>query len=115
MLSVNFKPKTTAATSCGSLATAQLSCKLTSLSSLFVITLFISVVLPVGVLLNVHICCQLIAEHPVFEKNSALQQQLKHMMPQYIQQVCIVSLFKPKNNFVCSLIQMFLIVLIIVV
>jgi len=40
-----------------------------------------------GVCVCMCVCCQLIAEHPMFADNSVLQQQLKHMMPQYIQQV----------------------------
>jgi len=44
----------------------------------------------------------MVAEHPMFSENAALQQQLKHMMPQYIQQVSILSLFIPKITSIFS-------------
>lgn len=40
-----------------------------------------------GLEANPSLAQQLIAEHPMFADNSVLQQQLKHMMPQYIQQL----------------------------
>lgn len=40
-----------------------------------------------GLEANPSLARQLIADHPMFAENSSLQQQLKHMMPQYIQQL----------------------------
>jgi len=47
----------------------------------------------VPVCMYVRVCWQLIADHPMFADNSALQQQLKQMMPQYIQQVAAAAAY----------------------